>query len=197
MASGTRSDRYQKQKSARTQSRILDAASLVIRRDGLSRLTLENVAAAAEVSKGGLLYHFGSKEDLVTSLLDFTLAQADSGLETLTEGEGPGAFARAYLEYVRLPGGENSANASSIIAAAALEEGNLDRAQAVFAGWQDRLINDDGLDPTTALLARVVGDGLWLIDLFGLAAPGPEQRSDLIDAVLALVEAGQDRSADD
>ena len=53
---------------ARTKDRLLDAASTVVHRDGAQALTLDAVAAEAEVSKGGLLYHFASKRDLIDGL---------------------------------------------------------------------------------------------------------------------------------
>ena len=50
-------------------ARLLDAASAVIRRDGAQALTLDAVAAEAGVSKGGLLYHFKSKRELLDALV--------------------------------------------------------------------------------------------------------------------------------
>ena len=41
--------------------RILEAAERVVAEVGAARLTLDVVAQAAGVSKGGLLYHFPSK----------------------------------------------------------------------------------------------------------------------------------------
>lgn len=48
--------------------RILEAAERVVMDVGAARLTLEAVAQAAGVSKGGLLYHFPSKESLLGAL---------------------------------------------------------------------------------------------------------------------------------
>jgi AcrR family transcriptional regulator len=48
--------------------RILEAAERVISDVGAARLTLDGVAQAAGVSKGGLLYHFPSKESLLGAL---------------------------------------------------------------------------------------------------------------------------------
>src|SRR5687767_14471935 len=42
--------------------RILEAAERVVGDVGAARMTLEGVAQAAGVSKGGLLYHFPTKE---------------------------------------------------------------------------------------------------------------------------------------
>ena len=47
--------------------RILEAAERVITEVGAAHLTLDAVAQAAGVSKGGLLYHFPSKESLLVA----------------------------------------------------------------------------------------------------------------------------------
>ncbi len=38
-----------------------------------------------------------------------------------------------------------------------------------------------------ALLARVVGDGFWLIDLFGLAPPSEEERGKVLHLVSNMI----------
>ncbi len=179
-----------REKAARTRASLLAAADEVVRRDGVANLTLERVAAEAGVSKGGLLYHFATKQELVVALLDDTLVRADDSLRELTASDEPGAFARAYLEFVRSGEHRESGARQGIFASAALDEGELAPAQKQFAAWQERLVRDDGIDPTAALLARVVGDGLWLIDLFGLAPPSDDQRSALIDLVTGMLEPG-------
>lgn len=50
--------------------RLFGAALTVGLEDGFGRVTLERVAERAGVSKGGLLYHFNSKEDFVRDLLE-------------------------------------------------------------------------------------------------------------------------------
>lgn len=180
----------QRAKAAATRHRLLDAAADVVRTEGVAGLTLERVADVAGVSKGGLLYHFASKQDLVVGLLSRTLTNADDTLHSLAAATNrpTGAFARAYLDYVTSGQHDEADAAAGIFAAAALEDGDLTPAQEQFARWQDRLLTDDGIDPTVALLARVVGDGLWLIDLFGLAPPSPEQRQGLAELVIELIE---------
>lgn len=66
---------------------ILEAAERVITDVGAAHLTLDAVAQAAGVSKGGLLYHFPSKESLLNALaqryvdsLDHCVAAAKDGL---------------------------------------------------------------------------------------------------------------------
>ncbi len=175
-------------RSSATRLGILKAAEHVIATEGVSALTLERVAEQAAVSKGGLLYHYGSKKELVAALLDHSLNQTAGRLNALTDGDGPGAFARAYLDYVRTEDHTPKATAAGILASAALEDGELAPAAERFARWQRRLIDDDGNDPVIGLLVRIVGDGLWLVDLFDLAPPSVDERQALLDLVEQMLD---------
>lgn len=177
--------------ASETRQRVLDAATRVIQRDGAASLTLDKVAAEASISKGGLLHHFATKDELIVSLLNDTLSDADRELERRTEkylGDN-GAFAAAYLDYVKDPYEEATRWASTILAAAALDDTMLTDARQMFHTWQERLLDDDGLSELTALLARIIGDGLWLIDLFELAPPTMEQRAVVVDFVQSRIDA--------
>lgn len=178
----------QEERRTHTKAALLDAAADVVRSDGVTKLTLDRVAESAGVSKGGLLYHYPTKKALIAATLERTLQRSDERLDQLAARNGlqTGAFATAYLDYVR-SGEPDAVDApTGIFASAALDDGDLAPARAQFAQWQDRLLND-GLDPTLALLARVVGDGLWLIDLFGLAPLTTDQRNAVISQVETLI----------
>jgi AcrR family transcriptional regulator len=54
---------------APTGTRILDAALTVLGRSGLTRLSLEDVATEAEVSRQTVYRHFGSRDGLLSSLI--------------------------------------------------------------------------------------------------------------------------------
>src|ERR1700755_3098252 len=59
---------------ADTKQKLLDAAGAVVRRDGPQALTLDAVATEAGVSKGGLLYHYGTKRERIEALVARWLA---------------------------------------------------------------------------------------------------------------------------
>ena len=54
---------------ASARDRVLDAYETLLIEAGPGAATLDAVAAAARVSKGGLLYHFASKDALAAGLL--------------------------------------------------------------------------------------------------------------------------------
>ena len=178
-------------RAAATREKLLDAAAVVAQNRGLAEFTLENVAEQAGVSKGGLLYHFASKDELIVGLLDQTLRATEIEIENRVAelGAGPGSFAIAYLDYVREPNRPEVEFASSLLAAAASKTDLLGNARESFAGWSERLMTDDGISRSPGLLARVVSEGLWLMDLFGLAPPTAGDRADVLDVVIAMIEA--------
>ena len=55
--------------SRSNREKILHATVQVAIRDGVMAMTLDAVAQEAGVSKGGLLYHFRSKDDLIAAML--------------------------------------------------------------------------------------------------------------------------------
>src|SRR5947208_2433762 len=78
---------------ARTRDRLLDAAGTVVMRDGAQALTLDAVALEAAVSKGGLLYHFKSKRELVEGMVERWLAEFQAEIEAADPG-----FVRGYVK---------------------------------------------------------------------------------------------------
>lgn len=62
-------------------AQILDAAFRVVQREGIAAVTFDSVAAEAELTKGGLLYHFPSREALLEGLHEHLAQTWESSLE--------------------------------------------------------------------------------------------------------------------
>jgi AcrR family transcriptional regulator len=76
---------------------ILAAARAVLGQGGISGLTLEAVAAEADLSKPSLFYYFRSKEELVGELAVEGLAREVEVLEAAAAGAGSGVEALAAV----------------------------------------------------------------------------------------------------
>jgi AcrR family transcriptional regulator len=168
---------------ADTKGRIIDAAEEVVLRDGVARLTLEAAAAEAGLSKGGVLYHFRSRDALVAAMVDKIIEEFDEDIEHILKGDsGAGSFTRAYIQATMAPSAPRPDRedrlGAALIAAAAAEPALLVPLQRAADRWQQRL-EHDGLDPTLATVVRLACDGLWLCDLFGLAPPAAALRNDV------------------
>lgn len=66
--------------------RILDAAAEVAHDVGPAHLSLDAVAERAGISKGGLLYHFPAKQDLLKALVERHLAAIEFAVGISAEG---------------------------------------------------------------------------------------------------------------
>ena len=62
-------------KGRATRNRVLDAAAALVFEHGVAGTTLDDVRAAANVSKGQLYHYFADKEDLVHAVIDRTIQQ--------------------------------------------------------------------------------------------------------------------------
>ena len=163
--------------SGATKRRILDAAEQIVLRDGVGHLTLEASATEAGLSKGGVLYHYPSRDALVAAMVTRIIQEFEDDIAAYLPEPGspaaalPGAYTRAYVRATLAPAtpGQERLGAA-LLAAAAAEPELLIPLQEAADGWQARLV-DDGLDPALATVIRLACDGLWLCDLFGLASP--------------------------
>lgn len=73
-------------RSTRTREQILDAARLVLVRDGYERITTRRIAEEAGVNIATLHYYFGTKEDLLTQTVLYTQQWVHSRLLASIEG---------------------------------------------------------------------------------------------------------------
>lgn len=62
--------RKTRQDALATRDGILDAAELLFERQGVSRTTLQHIAAAAGVTRGAIYWHFRDKSDLFNAMMD-------------------------------------------------------------------------------------------------------------------------------
>ncbi len=170
---------------------ILDAAQARLLEHGPSGLVLDTVASDAGVSKGGLLYHFPSKEALIAGLTERMLAGFDAIQASLHDADGDpdGAWTRAYVHSTVTPRGEPADDSARLMAGMLAGFGGdaarLGEVQARFQHWQARIEHDDGVDATNATIVRLAADGVWLSALLGL----PSMPKTLAKKVMARLDA--------
>jgi AcrR family transcriptional regulator len=165
-------------------AKVLSAAGRVLCHRAAAGFTLEAVAAEAGVSKGGLMYHFPTKEALLEALVSQAVLEVDEALAPAAASTVPGAFTRAYLDStvpkgptaqldpVPVDGGSLTA---ALAAAVALDPRLLQPLRHAYDRWQDRL-ESDGIDPAAATAVRLAVDGWWLAMLLGLTPIEPDLR---------------------
>ncbi|HWI29978.1 MAG TPA: TetR/AcrR family transcriptional regulator [Microbacterium sp.] len=171
---------------------VLDAFEAILIDDGERSATLDATARAAGVSKGGLLYHFGSKEALEAGLIERLGRLVDVDIEAITTApEGPVAY------FLRSSAMQNDPLDRALIATSRLAQGGNAAASAtvreVRLRWEDAL-RPHTKDATALDLVMLVSDGLYFNNaLEGGSVPGPVPEGAAMDALIALVEGATKR----
>lgn len=175
-------------KSEHTKSLLLQAANRLITQVGIQNLTLEAVAAAAGVSKGGLLYHFPSKDALILAMIDYYLQQFETRLQSHLAGDrnNPKAWVRAYVLATLDPAPDEFDVSASMMAAIAINPRLLEAMRERYRVWQSTF--DQALPPSIGRIVRLALDGWWISNLLQLAPPDPLERELLQTSLLRLIE---------
>lgn len=161
-----------------TRRTILDSAARVIGEKGTA-VPVTAIAEEAGVSKGGLLYHFPSKEQLLIDVAMHLMRQFRDLVETFTATEPEGAKGRLTRGYIRASFSYTKDHtelqrhislASSLMAEPGLEK----IAQEEADRWRLELLND-GLLPATTRLIVSATDGATCAPLWGAVLSNDDQ----------------------
>lgn len=178
-----------KRGSTDTHRKLLEAAERLVLGEGAGRLTLDAVAREAGVSKGGLLYHFPSKEALVAEMVEhLAIERFERELERRIPPDScEGSWVQAYVEATFEPEDHdrNLAVQSGLFAAVANDPSLLDPLRERYHALQERAEND-GVDPALATIARLASDGLWFLELFDIPAVEGELREQVFQRLREL-----------
>ena len=178
---------------ASAKDRILDSFEDILIKEGERAATMDAVAAAAGVSKGGLLYHFPSKEAMVEALCQRLAELTAADAEQIN-----GAPEGAARYYVRTSKYMDSPLDRAIVAVARLVQQGHPAAAQTFARiqelWLEALEQALGSRPV-AQAVKLIGDGLYYSATFFSPDAQQNQLADgemeaLLEQVDALVGRG-------
>ena len=176
---------HRKQRANNSSEHILDTYVDLLIHTGERAATLDAVATAAKVSKGGLLYHFSSKKALLEALAERTVTLAEEDFETMAQApEGASAY------YINSSIPSDTPFDRALIALSHLAQNNNELAQQTLArvqeGWHSLILAELG-DERIARAVLLLGDGMYYNAALGGDSASP-QRAAAIAADRAALE---------
>lgn len=180
-----------------TRTALLDAAVRLIDREGLQGFTLDAVAKEASVSKGGLFYHFASKQTLVQGMLAASLDAFEAHINDRIIAGRVGGYVEAFV-LTTLEAATSALHLHTSVALSAAMAGHpelLDLYAQRSQLWQVRL-ETDGVDPVRATVARLAADGLFYSHVFGCGEVFQERRQAVVTLLLEQVRTSLDTVPD-
>jgi AcrR family transcriptional regulator len=171
--------------------RILEAAERVVGDVGAARMTLEGVAQAAGVSKGGLLYHFPSKEALLGALAKrYVEGMVDCVEQAKTgAGETDGRDLKACIVGILSTESRSKVRGmgAAFFAAAANDLTLLEVIRERIAQYMRR-IEDSDVDFARAAVVTLAIDGLMMRESLRISSFTDEQRERVVQQLLQIAD---------
>lgn len=142
---------------------ILDCANRLIAERGAADLSIQAVADAAGVSKGGVFHHFSNRQALILAMLQDLLDQSDERVEALMAADpvAHGRFTRAYVQLLCTDDMPEQIRACTALMQVTLFDPDTG---TLWTNWlTDRLARHAATDSDPALeIIRLAADGAWL-----------------------------------
>ncbi|MFD1708273.1 TetR/AcrR family transcriptional regulator [Siminovitchia sediminis] len=172
-----------------TREKILIEALKLVQREGFTRLTIERVAKEADLSKGGLLYHFPSKEKLEEGMIEYVMEKSNMNLEKKlsVEEDTPGRWLRGYAKAMFEEAGLQELTSPGLLATMISNPAFVDSWRKEYKKWHEN-VRTDSQDVLLGTIIFLAIDGLWYADLLDLNPPKGEFRQQLFEALLKLIK---------
>jgi AcrR family transcriptional regulator len=158
--------------------KILEAAVAVVQRDGVTSVTLDSVAVEAGLTKGGLMYHFPTRDALLQAIHQHLAEQWEAGMvdaagkpaQEATSEERLAAYARVTTQ---------SATRAELLLflEAATRPDYVKPYIDVLSRWTPSAaeVMADA-DALTRFIAQLAADGLWMYESLTNEPLPPELR---------------------
>jgi AcrR family transcriptional regulator len=142
---------------------LLECAQQIALERGFAGLTIQLVADAAGITKGGLFHHFSNRQALLKGMYDDIAGKLDLQIDRIIAADNDewGCFTRAYLAALLSPESLQRKSPMALLAIASIDEPQLD---PPWLGWlSGRLSLHAKTDNHPALeVVRFAADGAWL-----------------------------------
>lgn len=166
-----------------TRQRILSAAEELTRKLGPAAISLDAVAAKAGISKGGLLYHFPSKSQLLKGLVADYTARFDTILRAEEDSGRPNSVICTYVQKFVEERQKGLPPPSGLLAVLAANPDLLDPVRDYERIFLDR-IRSNASDPTLATAAFLVIQAARSMELLNMKTLSETEIQEALDRIL-------------
>lgn len=167
-----------------TREGLLGIAEGIVHAEGAAGLTIDALARAAGISKGGVQYSFASKDDLVRALIERWTHQFDELLGEM-EGLAPADLVRKYIGVMRNSQAAMNAKMAGLMIAYIQNPQNVTETRQWYRSMFERLGGGTS-EAQAARVALLAADGLFLLRIAGIDENG--EWSGFLDDVESVFE---------
>jgi AcrR family transcriptional regulator len=174
-----------KKEPEKVRSKLIECAVRIIVEQGPNAVTIQAVADAAGVTKGGLLHHFQDKNQLSKAVSKYLLSQMDAEIDQLMSQDSVkyGRFTRAYINAISIDLASAQNEQWIALAIYSITEPELKSMWNEWIEEKQRLHYDTDSDQMLQVL-RYAADGIWFEVLLG--AGYQNEHSTLLSSLIKM-----------
>ena len=167
--------------------RVLDLAERIVREEGATALTFDSLCKAAGITKGGLQYCFGSKDDLIAAMADRWLKDFDAEIARHVPPDGNGVDqARSYVTVSARIDEPSQTKMAGMLVSLLQSPEHMGKARGWYAEWLKRL--EPGSEAERrARTAFFAAEGAFFLRSLGLVEMDQAGWDRVFDDILKLL----------
>jgi AcrR family transcriptional regulator len=156
---------------------ILDAAESILEKQSYGDLSLDRIAEVSGLSKGGLLYHFPTKDSVLIALVERLISNFDNEFDRYIQ-KGLTDFRAISLLVNTNP--KMISTARGLMAVSSYNRDLIEPLKKAYARW-DKVIFAQFSDENEAWRFRLFFDGLFFCSLLNLPQPTKKELKNIVD----------------
>lgn len=155
---------------------LLINAAKIINEEGIQKLTMSYLAETSEITKGGILYHFENKEELLYKMNEKVINEFEDSIgHHMEDLKGSYQFTRAYamstMDYLT--------EKENVLLPAVFISSHEDKKSKTYweetiKRWDEAFENDQG-DQNKILELRMICDGIWFTLTYNISSEYKEK----------------------
>jgi AcrR family transcriptional regulator len=172
---------------AHARAAVLAAAESIVKDIGAAHLTYDELVRRSGITRGGITYHFPTKESLLQALVAHDLERWRTCLADKREQQqGPAAELKAYIQSGTEPDDDSARLCAGLLSATASSK-DLD---APWRGYFADLFRRLGTspDPDTAWVLMLAVEGLFWLETLKLSPLDADTRERVVGRMMALAD---------
>lgn len=168
-------------------NKVLNAAEQLLANGGIEALTMENVARAAGITKGGVQYCFGNKYGLMRAIINRWSDIFDMKVNAYKKGSpDPRDHIAAHIKVTREGEQADASRFSAMMASLIPNSEQLEESRKWYSNQISGLNIDNPID-RMARLAFIATEGAFLLRSFNLLALTETQWQEIYDDIESLM----------
>ncbi len=166
---------------------LLDIAEKIVAQHGVAGLTMDALAKAAQITKGGVQYCFGNKEGLIQAMITRWSDQFDAQVAAAAKGKTDGlSHVRAHIQVTRHADVQDDSRFAAMLAALIPNSDQLDETRAWYAK-QLQGLDFSSTQGRNARLAFIANEGAFLLRSFNFFDLSPAQWESVFEDIEGLL----------